>query len=135
MKINIRKEGISMKFPIRKNLPFEKKERVLPGTYISEIVKAETPEGYAEDAAVQLTYELRDEEDGEVIATTTEIMPFTSQRWFDFEDKLIEAGLEIDDTDELVGVVERQVYKRVAASNGRCYTNIVDREVIGVAEQ
>lgn len=51
-----------MKFPIRKNLPFEKKERVLPGTYISEIVKAETPEGYAEDAAVQLTYELRDEE-------------------------------------------------------------------------
>ena len=46
-----------------------------------------------------------------------------------------EAGLEIDDTDELVGVVERQVYKRVAASNGRCYTNIVDREVIGVAEQ
>lgn len=124
-----------MKFPVRKDLSFEKKVKIIPGEYFSEIIEAKTPDGYAEDSAVQLTYALRTEPDGEIVAKKSEIMPFTSDRWYDFEDKLLEAGLNIDDTDELIGVREKQTYKKVAGQNGYCYTNIVARELIGVSEE
>ena len=124
-----------MKFPVRKDLSFEKKVKIIPGEYFSEIIEAKTPNGYAEDSAVQLTYALRTEPDGEVVAKKSEIMPFTSDRWYDFEDKLLEAGLNIDDTDDLIGIREKQVYKKVAGRNGYCYTNIVARELIGVSEE
>ena len=119
-----------MKFPVRKDLSFEKKVKIIPGEYFSEIIEAKTPDGYAEDSAVQLTYALRTEPDGEVVAKKSEIMPFTSDRWYDFQDKLLEAGLNIDDTDDLIGIREKQVYKKVAGRNGYCYTNITYRELI-----
>ena len=121
-----------MKFPIKKNLSFEKISKLVPGTYYSEIVKAETPEGYDENSAVKLTYNLRNEEDGNVVFTKTEVIPFTSERWDKFIKKIEAAGLSIDDTDELIGIKEIHTYKKVAAANGHCYTNIVDRKFIGV---
>lgn len=122
-----------MKFPIKKDLSFEKNTKLIPGTYYAEIIKEELPDGYAEDAAVKLTYALRNEPDGEIVATKSEIMPFTSPRWDALIEELENGGLVIDDTEQLIGVREKQTYKKVAADNGRCYLNIVEREFIGVA--
>lgn len=122
-----------MKFPIKKELSFDKATKLFPGIYYSEIIKAETPEGYADDAAIKLTYALRNETDGKVIATKSEIIPYTSPRWNDFISKVEAGGLVIDDTEQLIGIREKQTYKKVAANNGFCYTNIVEREFIGVA--
>ena len=36
-----------MKFPVRKELSFEKKVKITPGEYFSEIIEAKTPNGYA----------------------------------------------------------------------------------------
>lgn len=122
-----------MKFPIQKDLSFDRSTKLTPGTYYSEIIKAETPEGYADDAAVKLTYALRNAPDGEIVATKSEIIPYRSPRWDTFITNVEAGGLVIDDTDQLIGIREKQTYKKVAGNNGYCYTNIVEREFIGVA--
>ena len=99
----------------------------------AEIIKAETPEGYADDAAIKLTYALRNAPDGEIVATKSEIIPYRSPRWDTFITNVEAGGLVIDDTDQLIGIREKQTYKKVAGNNGYCYTNIVEREFIGVA--
>ena len=124
-----------MKFPIKKSLSFEKVSKLVPGKYYSEIIKAETPEGYDENSAIELTYALSNEEDGNIVFTKTEILPFTSDRWDKLLKKIEAGGLLIDDTDELIGIKEIHTYKKVAAYNGRFYTNIVDRQFIGVKKK
>ena len=120
-----------MGFPLKisKKSSQNKKPRLKPGTYISEIIAVEDVDGYKPGDAFRVRYALVDESTSRNFTKSEVFITGGNPRFTKFIEYLEANNLSVMFTDDLLGICERLTLGYEFINDNR-FLNVVEREFI-----
>ena len=104
--------------------------KLIPGVYMSEIVDVKTPKGYGNEQAFEIEYSLVDTTSGASYKKTEVYYnDLENQRTSAFLSYLANNGVQVETTDDFVGIKETLQFAYIT-SKGKRFLNITHRDFV-----